>query len=519
MRREGLNNGIISNRSRGASMKTTMVKWAAAALVSAPALAIAGKAPPPPPPPAPQEVDNQWFDWFVNSTPGYLPSPFLNDQNAGSVNAFLQSLPANQPKAVKVVSELSDATSNLIFNNPNYHISYVLGDIEIPPTPPKVKELALQVRYVNGQNNGTLTRSHNAFIGNYGFQKYSKDITLPSSYLQQRKGTHSFSGYNMGEYQSLKLNLSMPELYPGSGSFRNPAAGNSTAPNIRSALFVMPVLRLSEVAVNVDADERIIPWVARFNNWGNTSLDTNREGSDGFRFVTGQPMPARPDLGFPALSAQQTANQLLSRRDFATLIAHHRLRGADSFVLFEPGVEGYTQEQKRADAKAGWTHANIDAVFQASDYKLLLGADSDYKNGNNKKDINSSMIVDGKMQDSEKTGSLFSGVYSLSLKTMDVLLTNMDEVDHTLTLPSKIGGHKLLTTTFDLDGGSHLLVEYKLTTSGVNKGWSVALMQVPFQAINNSRHGFGIPEPTTISLAAITGFLLVGPRRRIGSRR
>ena len=223
-------------------------------------------------------------------------------------------------------------------------------------------------------------------------------------------------------------------------------------------------------------------------------------------------MPAVP--GLPAVSAAKTANQMISRRDFAAAVAHYRMRGADSYVLFEPGVIGYGQEDKRKDAKAGWTESHIDAIFNANDYKLLLGADTDYKNGNNPKDINSVLIVDGKEKTAESAGSIFSGVYSLSLKTMDVLLSNMDEVDHTLTLPNSIGGFALKTKSFEVDAGQHLLIEYKLTTSGVNKGWSVALTHVPFQAINNSRHGFGIPEPTTISLAAVLGFMLVGPRRR-----
>jgi hypothetical protein len=479
----------------------------AAAVVMMVAPALAGAASPPPV----TEVNDQFFDWFVNTTPSYLPSPFLTDANAGSVNAFLKTLPANVPHAVKVEVPISNATANLIFNNPSYHISYVLGDIEQTNAEQKVKTLAEQVRFVNGQNNGTKTQSFNAFIGNFGFQKLGNDITTPSNY-SSKKGTHSFAGYAIGGYQSAKLNLSMPELYPGSASFRNPAAGNSTAPNIRSALFTLPILRVSQVEVNTDANERNIPWVARFNNFGNPALDTDRNGSNGYLFVPGQAIPA--GAGFPAVSAAKTANQMLSRRDFAALTAHYRMRGADSYVLFEPGVIGYGQEDKRRDAKAGWTESHIDAVFNANDYKLVLGADTDYKNGKNKKDINSVLFVDGKEKTSESTGSIFSGVYSLSLKTMDILLSNMDEVDHTLTLPNSIGGFALKTKSFEVDSGQHLLIEYKLTTSGVNKGWSVALTHVPFQAINNSRNGFGIPEPTTISLAAVTGFMLVGPRRR-----
>jgi hypothetical protein len=51
---------------------------------------------------------------------------------------------------------------------------------------------------------------------------------------------------------------------------------------------------------------------------------------------------------------------------------------------------------------------------------------------------------------------------------MDVLLSNMDQQDHTLTLPDQIGGYSLHTNSFTVGDGEHLLVEYKLTTSGVN---------------------------------------------------
>jgi hypothetical protein len=485
--------------------KKFMGKLAAAvAMVVAPALAGAAS-----PPPA-TEVDNQAFDWFVNNTPGYLPSPFLTDANAGSVNAFLKTLPANVPHAVKVEVPISNATANLIFNNPSYHISYVLGDLEQANSQANVTNLVKQVRYVNN-NNGQLKRSGNAFIGNYGYQVIDNDITTPSNY-DSKKGTHSFSGYNRGGYNAAKLNMSMPELYGGSGSFKNPAAGNSTAPNIRSAMFTLPILRVSQVEVNNGADDRNVPYVARFNNFGNLALDTDRNSNHGYLFVPGQPIPA--SSGFPAVSAAKTANQMLSRRDFAAAVSHYRMRGADSYVLFEPGVIDYTQENKRRDAMAGWTEPHIQKVFDQSDYKLVLGADSDYKNHNNKKDINSELIVDGSMRKAEDTGTIFSGVYSLSLKTLDVMISNLDEQDHSITLPDSIGGYALKTKTFNVDDGSNLLIEYKLTTSGVNKGWSVALMHVPFQAIDNSRNGFGIPEPTTISLAAVTGFLLVGPRRR-----
>ena len=87
--------------------------------------------------------------------------------------------------------------------------------------------------------------------------------------------------------------------------------------------------------------------IARFNNWNNLAFDSDRNAANGYKFVPGQAIPAKN--GLPGFSASQTMNQMLSRRDFAAEVAHLRLRGADSFVAFEPGVVGYDNTQKRSD--------------------------------------------------------------------------------------------------------------------------------------------------------------------------
>lgn len=492
--------------------KQSIVKFAVAGAVASllGAATVASAATPPPA----NQTDNQFFDWFVNGTPGYLASPFLTDANAGSVNAFLLSQAnSGKPLAVKIMAPISNATSNLIFNNSKYNVSYVLGDVETGANSVNdLKELAEQVRFVNGANNGTKTNSHNAFIGNFGFSGIPSDKTHPANYKKDKKDKHSFAGFNNGDFASAKLNMAMPELYPGSPSQRNLAAGNLSSPNIRSGLFAVPIVRLSQTTVNAADTTQVVPYIARFNNWNNLALDTDRNASNGYKFVPGQAIPAGG--GFPALTAAQTTDQMLSRRDFAAQVAHYRLRGADSYVAFDGGVQGYLQDQKRSDAKAGWTLPQIDQIFNAADAKILIGADTDYKNGKDKKDINGNIVIDGKDTPIENAGALFSGVYSLTLQKMEVLLSNMDDEAHDLTLPSKIAGFDLKSRTFDVDGGQHLLVEYKLTTSGVNRGWSVASTVVPWQAIENSRHGIGIPEPTTISLAALAGFFAISRRRR-----
>jgi hypothetical protein len=418
------------------------------------------------------------------------------------VKAFLESESSNTIQAVKIVQPINNTSSNLVFNASQYHVSYVFGDFESPNAKPQLTTLVNQVKFVNGQNNGTKTNSFNAFVGNFNWTRAGNDGTQPAGYNYPSNG----------DFSSAKLNMAMPALYAGGGNYRNPAAGNSSAPNIRSALFVLPIIHLTAAKVNAQSGEQVVPWVARFNNWANLSLDTDRNPSNGYRFVPGQAIPAK--FGLPAVSANDTKNQMLSQRDFATEVAHYRLRGADSYVAFEPGVEGYNNEQKRLDAKTGWTESHINAVFQASDYKLLIG-----KETGGVKDLNDDMTVDGKNTTDEKSGSLFSGVYSLSLKKMDILLTNMDDDDHSLTLPSKIAGFDVKTRTFSMDGGASLLVEYKLTNSGPGKGWSVALQQTPFLALSNNRNEVGIPEPTTITLAAMATMIGVTRRRTRSGRK
>src|SRR5262249_52483486 len=149
--------------------------------------------------------------------------------------------------------------------------------------------------------------------------------------------------------------------------------------------------------------------------------------------------------------------QNLSSRDFATLVAHYRLRGANSFNLFESGVVGISQAQEEAQAKEGWTFSNtggshINDVLGASDKRLLIGNELLY---GALADANTQIIEDGTTKNIEQAGAMFSGVYSTSKKKLDVLISNMDDVSHKLTLPDKIGGYALNTKDFTLAGGSH----------------------------------------------------------------
>src|SRR5436190_14797968 len=100
-------------------------------------------------PPQPVPLNNQFFDWQVNNHSGFVSSPFLSDTNAGSVNAFLAMQPTGAIRAVKVTSPISNATAKLIFDNPKYHVSYVLGDLEGVSAVSDAAKLSKQVQFVN----------------------------------------------------------------------------------------------------------------------------------------------------------------------------------------------------------------------------------------------------------------------------------------------------------------------------------------------------------------------------------
>ena len=103
-----------------------------------------------PPPVTP--ATSQYFDWLINTTGSYRSSPFLSDKSAHSVDAFLKTFSANTPLAVKITAPISDATAQLIFNNSNYHVSYVFGDFENPNAPSELSTLRTQIQYVNAQS-------------------------------------------------------------------------------------------------------------------------------------------------------------------------------------------------------------------------------------------------------------------------------------------------------------------------------------------------------------------------------
>src|SRR5206468_5464441 len=148
-------------------------------------------------------------------------------------------------------------------------------------------------------------KSSGAFVGNFNFYpNAASDPTRPGSIAGSQAASFQFKPTS-SDYSSSRGNIGLPgggvvvgnqsadpALYPGSPDYRNPAQGNSGAPNIRSALFTLPIQRLtlSELGlrdlsgVPADAtayaqpgrpnatDDVNIPDVTRFNNYGNPAL-------------------------------------------------------------------------------------------------------------------------------------------------------------------------------------------------------------------------------------------------------
>jgi hypothetical protein len=124
------------------------------------------------------------------------------------------------------------------------------------------------------------------------------------------------------------------------------------------------------------------------------------------------------------------------------------------------------------------------------------------------------------VMDVEDAGAILSGAYSLDMEKLAILISNMDDDAHEITVPEQIGGYALEVKEFTLAGGTHLLAEYSLAGNGNGngngnkKGWAIAAQHVPFTAISNSRHGFGIPEPGTLSLLVVGAILGLNRRNR-----
>jgi len=549
-------------QQNGRRMVGTIAKAVAVALVSS-GMAYAGagntktttSSSTPYPEPLNVAPNVHWFaDWQVSSNPtppDIFSTPFATSGNVPAVQADLSvSATSGKPLGIKVQNSLSDAAAASLFNThyPNGKaISYVFADFEGSSSldfGARVSNLARTKELVN-QIRKPHNWSEHAYVGEFALTPLNS-VGFGTKQDPTRRGPLE---YTNSDYQSTGVNMANTDLYPGMPTYRNKSTFDWANQNIRTGLFVGPIGRMTAVQLaigennnakshsggNINNQDIQVPWVSRFNNWGNTSLDN--DPAPGFQFHPGAPLPQA------GLSGAQTANQMMGRGDFSAQILHYRLRGAYSVALFEPGVVGYTKAQMQDDVRLGWygggsnpdpaiQHTN--AIFAASDAKAAT--------------MTLNPVVDGSANTSgirsENTGTIWSGEYSKNLKKLDILASNLDTVNHLIKFGSVdaydvftlrgTGAHandtysdsNLLSPSRNalIEFGMHRLLQFDLVTTKVYNNsnftgspqtktiWLLNQNYLVFQ--NNNRNDTGIPEPTTFGIMAAAGSMAVVCRRQ-----
>jgi len=463
-----------------------------------------------------------FFDWSTQTNPttaNFTAAPFLsnNSASASQVAAELnKSAAAGKPLAVKVIEPLTDPAAIAIFNN--FAVKYVICDFEDASAVGRTRAIADQV--LNS------AKSKGAFVGNFNFYpRSSTDGTRPptvnsgdNKFYQNRPFSDQYTDSRGKTATSQGKLFAAPQLYPGSPDYRTGGTSDLTipsgTPNIRSALFTLPIVRATVTENGLVGDggkskgDQFIPWVSRFNNYGNNSLDND---------------PA-PGYQFHADSAHGTANQLLGRGDFQAQILHYRLRGADSVNLFAASagsVVGDSLAQNRSDVANGWkTSSVINSIFTRShalaNLSTNIGDKGGTSGGTNPGDGNAGIT---------QAGAVWSGVYDKGSvsggRRLAILMSNLGTSQKTIDLPNLIGGFHTISGTpgadddYVLAAGQHRLLTFTLN----NNMWRLNSNSVVFSGSDSfgsltDRNGTGVPEPTTIGLLGIGAVGLLTRRRR-----
>jgi hypothetical protein len=448
--------------------------------------------------------------------PGLAPADFvalptLNDSSAALVKEQLANAHAlGQTLAVRVDQPLT--TPGAINTFDQFPIQYVFGDFYDANRASETHDLADQVL--------ASRLSSAAVVGNFNlYPNASIDPTRPASLVNSQAPrfmtkptdadyTNSRSTIGAGNNQSAD-----DALWPGSPDYRNPAQGNSGAPNIRAALFTLPIQRLTLTELGLrnlagapsdatgftqpgrpNATDAInIPNVTRFNGYGNPALGGGPSGT-----------------GFVQNAATPSNGQLLSRGDFQAMILHYRLRGALSVNLQENPAEGgsvvgYSATQAQSDVKSGWAAAPVvNEIAGRGDYALANLTNVIGDAAANSADVNP--------RNTEISGAVWSGVYdragsvdpNTGMRRMSILLSNLSAVLRNVDMPDNIDGFSIYglpdagdpsdVDNFNIQPGQHRVLNFSLKTS------PLAITQWVFDGdtfvgLDNNRNGIGVGGP------------------------
>jgi len=192
-----------------------------------------------------------------------------------------------------------------------------------------------------------------------------------------------------------------------------------------------------------------VPWVTRFNNYGNAAL-SNEPGTKQTPYIFNGTVDANPADG-----------QLPSRGDFSAQVLQYRMRGADSLNLFLASVtdqfgNAYTESEQEADMNAGWfaTTTAGSALTGSSTMNGIFAGHYGFANLTNLIRLDTTTNVKGKTEvlpgapdTAEHTGVIWSGVYgegsnnkpTLNSSSMAILLSNMSGSSHTVDLGTVAG--------------------------------------------------------------------------------
>ncbi|HEV3410384.1 MAG TPA: hypothetical protein VG095_08820, partial [Chthoniobacterales bacterium] len=448
-------------------------------------------------------------DVLTNPPPAnYTAAPFLdnNASSAGNASSILSaSASAGKHRALQVRESLSVPAALNIFDQHVVHFVFTefTGDARVG-----------QTRTIADEMLGS-TQSKQAFVGNFNFYPNSGiDATRPAG---QPTNSNAYEDSRGRSGSLLGNQIAAPALFPGSPNFRNPAASNSSAPNIRSALFTLPIQRITYAQAGLRGlsalptgsaayavvarpnhpSSRLIPWVSRFNNWGNPALNGGPNGA-----------------GFVQNAATPSDGQLLSRGDFAALILHYRMRGADSVMLasaVNAGVQGYTDEQARLDVTSAWAQsANANGIFARANCAVACLNNVVGDLASNSGDVNP--------RSTEVAGVVWSGVYDRAgsvdpmsgRRQLVILLSNLGTARNIVDFPNNIGGFSVFVppsrSSLDryddvaIDPGMHRILNFALQTSSRGRlEWVYTDDSPSPDFASNNRNGTGIgyafPQP------------------------